>query len=360
MKVFHVTNAVGWSGGMEQISVLVEALKKQNHENVIVCPPDSGLTEKFHNSGITVEPLPMFQDYDLISAWKLRRLVQRYSPGIVHAHHAIAHAVALLALTGTKKPALVVSRRVSFPPRKNPFSRWKYRSSRIDRYVVVSESVKQTLVQGGVDASKIHVIYSAVNLKKFSPRKPDERLKADLHIPSDYAVVGKLANFSLWKGQHIFLAAAKKCLEKNPKIIFVLVGKGTETLTGQVKELGIADSIRLLGFRKDVPEILSILDVSVNCAVEGEGLSGAMRESLSMEIPVVASDVAGNREIVKDGETGFLVPRNDPDSLAQKILHALQNRPQAKTLAQKGRRWVMENASLEKMTENFLNLYGGL
>lgn len=359
MKILHVTNAVGWSGGMKQILVLAEELEKRGHENILVCPPGCELIPRLAGTKVRIELLPMFQDYDLIAAWKLRRLVRETRPDIVHAHHATAHAVALLALTLTARPPFVVSRRVSFSPRRNPFSRWKYRSGRIDRYVVVSRSVRDTLVRGGVDRDKIRVIYSAVNPDEFKVDSSDP-LRRELGLNEDAPLVGKLANFSRWKGQHIFLEAAKRCLERDPRLAFVLVGKETEKLSGEVERLGLSGKVRLLGFRKDVPRILSALNVSVNSAIEGEGLSGAMRESLLLGIPVVASDVAGNREVVRDGETGFLAPVGDAAALADKILFALSHPKESKELAARGREWVLENATVEPMVRNFLDLYGSL
>lgn len=360
MKIFHVTNAVQWSGGMEQISLLIAELQKKGQENVLVCPPGSELIQRFSGSGIKIELLPIFQDYDLIAVWKLKRFIRFHLPDVVHAHHSMAHAIALLSVIGRKRPALVISRRVSFPPRKNPFSKWKYKSKRINKYVVVSQGVKETLIRGGVESSRIDVIYSAVNPEQFRIRSPNPQLRRELNIPEHSFVVGKIANFSRWKGQHIFLSAAKKCLSKNPKIIFLLAGKGTESLDSVTKELGIHKSVRLLGFRKDIPEILSLLSASVNSAIEGEGLSGALRESLAMGIPVIASDVSGNREVVRNGQAGLLVRANDSDQLAEKILYAVENESLLKQMAAKGREWVIQNASLDKMVASHLNLYNSL
>lgn len=360
MKILHVTNAVEWSGGMEQISLLVTELEKNGHENLLACPPGSKLLEKLPHLKEKFHLIPMRQDYDVIAARKLRRLWQKTSTEIVHAHHSTAHAVALLSVLFSKIPPLIITRRVSFPPRKNPFSRWKYLSRRIHAYSVVSQSIKDTLVSAGVDSDKIRVIYSAANPEKFSPREPDKHLRKELGIPEDFAVVGKLANYSPWKGQHVFLQAAKKILEKNKKVFFLLVGKNTESLEPLAKELGIFPSVRICGFRKDIPEILSLMDVSVNSAVAGEGLSGAMRESLLMTVPVIATDVAGNREIVQNGKTGFLVPPDKPGALADWILFMLKDPPQAKKMAEVGRTWVKENASPEKMIENTTSLYQSL
>lgn len=360
MKILHVTNAVEWSGGMEQIALLISGLQKKNQENILVCQPNSKLIERVAPLGIRTELIPMFQDYDLLAAWKLMKFIKLTRPDVVHAHHPVAHAVTLLSLFFSDKPPLVVSRRVSFPPRKNPFSRWKYQARRINKYAVVSWSVQETLVAGGVESSKIEVIYSAVNPEKFFSRKPNQDLKSQLHIPKDYFVVGKVANYSPWKGHQIFLQAIPKCLSRNPKIIFLLVGKDTESLSSLADSLGISQSVRLLGFRKDIPEIFSILDLSVNSAIEGEGLAGTLRESLMMEVPVIASDVAGNKEIVKDGETGILVSAGDVNQLAEKILYAIENYGQVKQMSQKGREWVLQNATIDKMVDNFFKFYSSI
>jgi glycosyltransferase involved in cell wall biosynthesis len=350
---------VGWSGGMEQMSLLMAGLEGRGHQNVLVCPPGSELIQKI-SKAVQVYLLPMFQDYDLIAAWKLNRLIRTVQPDVVHAHHPMAHAIALVALSFGNPTPLVVSRRVSFSLRKNPFSQWKYQSSRIHKYSVVSHAVQQTLVQGGVPESKIEVIYSAVNPNSFIAKKSVSEIKQELKIQDGFWVAGKVANYSVWKGQHIFLQAAKRILSHSKKVIFVLAGKGTETLIPMVRGLGIEDFVRLLGFRKDIPELIPIFDVSVNSAVEGEGLSGAVRESFFLNVPVVASEVSGNKEIVKNGETGFLVSVNDPDALAKKIMHALENKTEAKKLALNGHQWVMENATVDTMVERFINLYSSV
>lgn len=360
MRILHVTNAVGWSGGLEQMSLMLRELAARGHENHVIAPPGSELFAKVAGSVCSAKEISMHQDYDLIAACKIRAYVKETAPDVVHAHHPMAHALTLVALSFMERPPYVVSRRVSFSPRKNPFSRWKYGSGRITRFVAVSEAVKQTLAEGGVDPAKVGVIYSSAKTDEFFPRPPSEAVRKELKIPEGAAVIGKVANVSRWKGQHVFLDAAKRCLQKNPNMVFVLVGKHIQTLEEPVKALGIGPAVRLLAFRKDIPDVLSTFDVSVNSAIEGEGLSGVMRESLVMEIPVVASDVAGNREIVKDGQTGYLVPVGNSEALSDKIFYALEHKDEAKRFARAGRQWVLEHATLDIMVSNYLKLYQSL
>ena len=358
MKICHVTNAEGWSGGLEQMLLLLTELDRKGHQNILVCSQKCELLPKISAlKNVKFFPLSIFQDYDLIAAWKLRWIIAKENPDIVHTHHAMAHAVALLALSFSPNPPLIVSRRVSFSPRKNPFSKWKYGSGRIKKYTVVSGAVKDTLVQSGIDPQKIEVVYSAVHPDLFCVSVDKETICRQLNIPIDYDVVGKVANYALWKGQHIFLQAAKEIVERRPKTMFVLVGKRTEQLAAMVAELKLQNHVRLLGFRKDIPNVIGALDVSVNAAIEGEGLSGAVRESFWLNVPVVASDVSGNREIVRNDETGFLVPPKNARALAEKIIYVLENKSQARQLATHGRNWVLQNATVEVMTNHLLDVY---
>ena len=254
---------------------------------------------------------------------------------MVHAHHNRSHAVcllakALLALTGAA-PVLVVSRRVSFAPGKNPFSRWKYRSRLIDRIVAVADAVKDVLTRSGVPAGKVSVIRSGVDLGRYAPKAADAALKRALGLSDDRRIIGKIANASPWKGQGVFLEAAALLLQRGRSVHFLLAGRDTtgDWVKGEVARLGLGERVTLAGFRTDVPELLAFLSVSVNAATQGEGLSGALRESLSMGVPVVASDIAGNRELLQ-GEGGpFLFPPGDAKALADRIDWVLDHPKQA-------------------------------
>jgi glycosyltransferase involved in cell wall biosynthesis len=361
MRILHVTNAQKWSGGLKQVSILMRELIIRDHENILVCPPRCELPDRLEpkeRARIQIERLPMFQDYDLFAAMKLKRLAGAHGAEIVHAHHSTAHAVALLALAGSRRPGLVVSRRVSFLPSGNPFSRWKYRSRRIGGFAAVSEAVKETLARGGVDRERIRVIYSAVDPAEFVVEEGvSRRIRREIGIENGAAVVGKIGNYGVAKGQLIFLEAAREVLRERPDTVFLLAGRQLESLDPVIAAMGLGESVRSLGFRTDVPALLSVMDVSVNAAIAGEGLSGAMRESLLMGVPVVASDVAGNREIVREGETGRLVPVGDPHAVARAILDTLAHAEEARRMAVRGREWVLAHAVPARMAEDTITLY---
>ncbi len=363
-KVLHVSESNEWTGGTAQLLLLADGLRARGWDSRLACRPGSGLERHARERGFSVFTVALREDYDLLSAWRLASHVETERIEVVHAHHNRSHAVCLLAklllrLRGKRGPALVVSRRVSFPPGRNPFSRWKYTSALIDRIVAVAGAVKDVLVDAGVPAGRVEVILSGVDEKRFAPRRADAALKRSLGLPEGALLVGKVANASPWKGQDVFLAAAAKILEKRADVRFVLAGRDTDGawVKENVAKRGLDGKISLLGFRTDVPDILSCLDVSVNAAVRGEGLSGALRESLTMGVPVVASDVAGNKELLKEGHGGRLYPKGDADALAREILWTLEHADAARRSVQSWREKFLAEFTLGSTIANTDALY---
>jgi glycosyltransferase involved in cell wall biosynthesis len=360
MRLLHVTESRGWSGGTVQLWSLCRGLVERGHAAALFCPPDGELARRLPGSGVVSFACPLRRDYDLRAARRLAEAVRSFRPDVVHAHHPRAHAIALLAGFFGPLPRLVVSRRVSFRLKKwNIFSQWKYRSSRIRSFVAVSEDIRRVLIEGGVPAGRLVVIHSGVDTRRFAPRPTDETLRRELGLPADRPIVGSLTHYSWWKGQSFFLEAAQEVLAGGTPVHFLLVGRDTDgpEARERVRALGIGDHVTLAGFRTDMPEALSLLSVSVLASLAGEGFSGVLRESMCMGVPVVATDVGGNSELVKDGKTGFLVPPKDAHALASGIRHLLADRSLAQEMARAAQENVRARYSLESMVEKTISLY---
>lgn len=368
-KILHVSEGTGWSGGIARLLEISKGLQENGWRQWISCRPESALVDPAKKIGLEFFHLPLSQDYDLASAIRMARFIAREDIAIVHAHHPKAHAICLLAKflltafapTGVA-PILVVSRRVSFAMGKNPFSLWKYTSRLIDAHFAVAESIKDILVSFGVSEPRVHVIRSGVDIQKFSPRPADHALRKDLGLPSDKKIIGKIGNASPWKGQIVFLKAASLLEKRGLSLHYLLVGRDTDSpwVREELQRLNLHDSVTLAGFRDDIPGIISLLAVSVNAAVKGEGLSGALREALAMENPVVASDTAGNRELVRHEETGLLCIPDNPESLADQIEILLKDPKRASALAKKGNTLVREEFNLELSIRTTIKHYESL
>ncbi|MDE2291042.1 MAG: glycosyltransferase family 4 protein, partial [Elusimicrobia bacterium] len=211
MKAVFVSESQGWSGGAAQILVLGRGLVAAGWDVVLASPEGGEVARRAPGVGMRHVPLHPRQDYDLMTARRLARLVDEEGADVLHAHHPRGHAVGLASLYfSRRRPVFVVTRRVSFKVRRNPFSMLKYRHPRIDGYVAVAENIRRELIAGGVPPERVATIPSGVDTTVYRPTPPDEALRRELDLPAGEPVIGKIANYSEWKGQSVLLDAARE------------------------------------------------------------------------------------------------------------------------------------------------------
>jgi glycosyltransferase involved in cell wall biosynthesis len=182
-----------------------------------------------------------------------------------------------------------------------------------------------------------------------------------LGIPSGNLIVGIIANLTPVKNHRCFLAAAALILKKVKHTKFLLIGEGPlkPELEKLARKLGISQHIIFMGACDNIPQVLDLIDVSV-ISSHREGFSNTILESTAMGKPIVATDVGGNSEAVQDGETGYIVPPDNPDALAEKVLGILSNADKAESMGLSGKKMVIERFALPRMVEHTQQLYHGL
>ncbi len=334
--------------------LLSDALSKKGYDVTVICQPGSEI-EKRSVSGKTL----LKMDSQFRAALALARLFSEEQPDIVHCHHAKAHNIALLASLISRPKNIVSTRRVSFPVAKNPVAVLKYRTSRNRKIVAVSGRIKSFLAAAGVASERIQVIYSGTDCERFSPAVSGAVVRNELGLPADATVIGKIANYSSWKGYDYFLDACADIVAVRKNVYFVVAGTGTDSsgMKEKIAARGLEGRVKMLGFRNDVPEVIAALDISVNVSTGGEGISGAVRESMATERPVIATDVGGNSELITHGVTGLLVPPADTRALAGSIERLLDDPDASSAMAKSARRTVTEKFSVSAMISAHEILY---
>jgi len=169
-----------------------------------------------------------------------------------------------------------------------------------------------------------------------------------LGLKREALVVGAVGRLTKQKGYAILLDAAALVLKKLPQTRFLIIGSGE--LQGELKRhaqsLGINTKVIFTGARKDIEELIAVMDVFVSSSL-WEGLSTAVLESMAVKVPVVATRVSGSSELIQHGRTGLLVPPGDPKSLADGIMLLLTNRQKAISMSIEAYRRLKENFSIE-------------
>jgi glycosyltransferase involved in cell wall biosynthesis len=184
-------------------------------------------------------------------------------------------------------------------------------------------------------------------------------LRRELGLDQTTPLLGMVAVLRSWKGHLVFLQALRRVHEKHPDVRAVLVGDGPfrSVIQDAIRCHGLERHVLLLGHREDVAETLSALDVVVSASTAAEGIPQALLQALAMRRPVVASDVGGIPEVIRPGDTGWLVPPGDPQVLGEAILEALADREGGQRMGERGRKMVEAEYSLERMGERMETLY---
>jgi glycosyltransferase involved in cell wall biosynthesis len=209
-----------------------------------------------------------------------------------------------------------------------------------------------------VDAEKILVLPNGVDTEEFRPRAPRADLRRDLGIPDGAPVVAVVASLFSFKGHEVFLRAAARVLKSHPNARFLVIGEGPEraNLEQRVQEMHIDGAVRFLGRRRDVTELLTLVDVSV-LSSQWEAAPISALEAMACEVPVVCTRVGALPEMVLDGETGFLVGVGDDAGLAAGIARLLGDPALRRKMGQASRRRVVELYNLSTLTRRREALY---
>lgn len=350
------------SGGTLQAYQLAKALKDRGHNSLLIIRPGRQSIERAEELGIPYKTLPMKSEFDFRSVIELRRIIKDFKAEVVHAHKGLALTLSLAALVGNGRTVLLANRGVMFP--LDMFNGFKYRLSRLDGVIAVSNVVRDIMIKSsGIRSDKVRVIYGGTDLEKFDWKVDSLTVKREFGIEKYYPVVGIIANIRIWKGHIYFAEAAKKVLERFPDAVFLIVGgyneekKAFRDLSKRIDELGIRDKLIFTGFREDVPEIISATDITVNASYDGEGLTGTIRESFAMKKPVVATKIAGNPELVIDGKTGILVPPKDSSSIAEGIIKIAGDACLLREMGENADKLIREKFSLKSRTGRMEEFY---
>lgn len=359
LSTLQIDDRLAWGGGQSQVLHLLKGLSGASHHAELVTRPDSVLGKRAAEIGVKVHKIPMRGEADLISAWKIARIVRSGDFDIVHMHAAHTHTLGAMACALNSSPKCVVSRRVVFPIKTGPLgiAKAKYRF-RIDAYIAVCNAAKETLVSAGVDPGIVHVVHSGVVPPGMIEGKDVRR---EFGIRPEERLVGTVGELVEAKGQRHLIEAASLILNEIPGTKFMIVGGGRleADLKSHASRLGVADSVIFTGFRDDIGDCLDAFDVFV-LPSNMEGLNNSIVEAMMMGKPVAAANVGGIPEIVRHGETGLLVPPGEPAMLAEAVMELLNSPEKASAMASAGRDFAMENLTADKMIESTISIYKNL
>jgi glycosyltransferase involved in cell wall biosynthesis len=328
-----------WRGGQEQLFTLIRGLRQRGHIVHLIHQPDSALAERCRETGAFLHPLAIRSEIGLISLLRLYSIINRIRPDILAFNTPKPILIGTLASRFIPVGIRVIFRRVDFPLRRNLFSRLKYTWG-IDGIITISDSIKNRLRNAGVPGSRITTIYEGIDL----PLYP--KLTRAVQ-PGRQLVIGTVSHLSREKGMRYLIEAAALIPEANKRLKVVIVGEGAclQELMELARERGL-ENITFTGFRSDIPELMKSFDIFVLPSLS-EGLSSSILEAMASSLPVIASNVGGIPELVRDGENGLLVAPADPAALAEAIRRLAQDPEDSLRMGRQGRKQVEDRFAME-------------
>ncbi|RMF97449.1 MAG: glycosyltransferase [Candidatus Schekmanbacteria bacterium] len=352
-------------GGVERRLVSILPRLQENFNISVVCIREKGeLADELEKRGIPVYLVPFKGRIHPQSLFSLSQLLKKMKAQIVHTHMYRPNVSGTLSAKIAKIPVIISN--------VHNVSQWDTRRQIImDRFVnrfrdcviAVSNEVKRDFMEKtGIKEDKCCVIYNGVDTEVFTPADRSKEFLEEFGIGEDEKIIVNSARLMPQKDHKTFLYAAKEVIKNFAgKVRFCIVGRGKcrEEIKRLAYNLGIDDKVIMTGKRDDMAKIFQSSHISVLSSLK-EGFSNVVLESMSCGIPVVATDVGGNKEAIVDGETGFLVKVEDYIDMANKIIMLLENESLRREFGKKARKRVLENFSIEKMIEKTEDLYSKL
>lgn len=304
-------------------------------------------------------PLTSFYDANAVRQLvRLRRLMRREKIDILHAHDFYSSFIGAAAARLCGVRVIASQRHLKLSDRRA--HKWGTRLIHrlANRILVNSEAIREHIVTNeGARPAKIVVVKNGVVPITSSATNRVE-LCREVGVDTGVTLVGIVARLQTVKGHRFFIEAAAEVLRRRTDAHFVLVGDGplrTE-IANQAAEFGIADSVHFLGDRADVSRLVSAFDLLVLASLH-EGLPNAVMEAMAAGVPVVATAVGGTKELISDGETGYLAPSANSPALAERIVFALSDEAHREEIISAARRKITSAFGIERMVESVEALY---
>jgi glycosyltransferase involved in cell wall biosynthesis len=320
--------------------------------------PDSQVVSLRKHAGRSLRFLPV--QLDLAALAGVRRFIRERHIDIVHAHNlgpliygGLGNALAI----GNRARVVYSEHNGINSATDGQIKRLRYYIKLADAIVVVSENLQEVLKDRLGVTKRVRVIYNGIDGRRFTP-VDSSGVRRELGIGADEFVFGTAVVLSKQKGITYLIEAARRVVAARPDVRFVVAGDGPlrGDLERQAAEAGLGNRLLVLGFRSDVPAVVSAFDSYVLPSL-WEGLPLALIEALALGKPVVASSVGGNPEIVQDGVNGYLHPPGDVDALTAKLLAVAGNRDFVKAVRDRNQEKFRQSFSLRAMLDGHARLY---
>lgn len=354
IKVCYIIGQLSIGGTEKQLYELVKNIDKKKFQPIIISLSHGGFwSEEIKKLDIDIIELTRKKSKELKRLFHLVKLIHKIKPDIVHTFLFSANSYGRIASIVNRVPVIISSERnlPELGKDKNKYMIWidKVLLFFSDAIICNSMVAADMLVRvHNFNKNKIFVIHNGININQ-----PNIFSKAN----NDF-FIGTVCRLSHQKNLKLFLDMARELLNRKNNLKFMIIGDGPlkSELEDYAIKSGLKESIFFMGEKKNIFEFLQKMDIFVLTSLY-EGLSNAIMEAMISGLPIVATDVGGNRELISDGKTGFLCQPNDVNDLVKKVMYIIDNPEEAGKMGKNGRIKIINEFSIDKMVKKTENIY---
>ncbi|MBJ6801037.1 glycosyltransferase [Geomonas propionica] len=372
LKILFISHSSYLFGAENCALSLIEGLDRERFDTAVVLPANGPFQERLAGLGVKTHILPLewwvknegrllhAQHEIPLALDRLLRIIDEEKPDVIHSNTSVicwgAVAAALKGIPHVWHLHEILNGHPSLQSILPLPLLYESVNFLTDQAVTVSQAVSDELA-GFVAPAKVRLIYNGVPYH--TPTAPG-KLRAELGASPEQHIAVCVTSLQKYKGLDNLMAAAAKACARDEGLLFAIAGAGppeaVAALQRQVKELDLEGKVFHLGFRNDVADLLAGSDLFVLPSTK-EAFPLVVLEAMSHGRPVVATDCGGTREMVLEGETGFVVPVEDPEALAEKIVELCNDPARGIAMGEAGRRRYCDSFTLERYVEAFSSLY---
>ena len=369
IKVGYVISSLGCGGVEKYVVDLANRLDCQKFSVVIFTFREGELAASVGKDVKIINLGKKRKGNDFLLPFRLGRSLRKENIDVVHSNNWSTFLETVMARRMAAVPLHIHAQHGVEMNDSEAFSNWKRnKRNRIrqicsfftDRLVAVSKATSTFMCQEWrVSEHNVQLIYNGVDLDLFNIKSSQRNFLRNLiNIKENDCVIGSVGRLMQVKNYPCLVKSFAKCQKKQPRLKLLLVGDGPEKENVQVltKELNVENNVILLGRRSDVQELLTVMDIFVLPSFS-EGVSLALLEAMACGLPVIATDVGGNPEVVEHNNCGYLVKSDNPEDMANAINKLISQPEKTRGFANTARKRVETMFSMKTMVTSYENLY---
>jgi glycosyltransferase involved in cell wall biosynthesis len=366
-RILFVIDNLQFGGGERVFAQIINGLPSDKYETFLASQPGEQFDQALQSSQFQFFPIDFSKRLSFSLVLKLADIIKKNSVDMVHGQGARVEFYARLASRLACRPRYIST--IAMPVegfdvgffRKKIYRFFDHFSERfVDRFLVVSDTLKNKMInERNIPAEKVIRVYNGIETDHYSPtRRIRERVRSEFNIGEEQTLVGSVGRLVWQKGFEYLIRSIPQILSVDPKAQVLVVGDGP--MRNELEELAermkVGEHLIIAGFRTDIKEILSGLDILVIPSLL-EGFPMITLEGMAMAKPIIATKIDGITEQITHEESGIIIPPRDPQAIANAIIKVVNNARLAETMGLEARKRVENDFSVDRMVAETEKVY---